>query len=129
MQFVLLSRGKHPLANSCMYLCLPWQEKNLGVENGKLPSPSGSHPSGSHQSPPGTPALSGQSETYQTFSFSDKEGETDDNEQIQLIESEQGFGNGRVTVTEETSKISDPDLQSKAENVYFHHSVGRPSLS
>ena len=97
----------------------------MRVENGQPPSPNSSHPNGSHQSPPGSPALNEQNKKYHTFSFSDKEGETDDSERIQLIQSEQGLGNETVTVTEETSKVSDPVLQSKAVNVYFHRSVGR----
>ena len=94
----------------------------MGVGNNQPPteySQSGSHPDGSQQSPPGSPALNRKSNKYQTFSFSDKEGETDVDEQIQLIESEHGLGDGRVAVIEETSK--DSDLQSKPENVCFHH--------
>lgn len=113
-----------------LYMCrvrvslpLPWQgQKNAGVENNQPPtqySQSGSHHC-SQQSPPGSPAaLKGKSDKYQTFSFSDKEGESDVDEQIQLIESEHGLGDGRVAVIEETSK--DSDLQSKPENVCFHH--------
>ncbi len=80
---------------------------------------SGSHTDGSQQSPPGSPALNGKINKYQTFSFSDPEGETDVDEQIQLIESEHGHGGGRGIGVEETSR--DSDLQSKAENVCIHH--------
>ena len=118
---------------------------NAGAGNQQQPSQSGSHPSGSQESPPGSAALNGKKDKYQTFalsdshpdgfeqsppgspvrnekndkykttSFSDKEDETDVDEQVQLIESDHGLGGGRVTVVEETLK--DSDLQSGVGNV------------
>ena len=118
---------------------------NAGAGNQQQPSQSGSHPSGSQESPLGSAALNGKKDKYQTFvlsdshpdgfeqsppgspvrnekndkykmtSFSDKEDETDVDEQVQLIESDHRLGGGRVTVVEETSK--DSDLQSGVENV------------
>ena len=105
-------------------LSFPLQDQtNVGVGIDKPPNQStqsDSHPNGSQQSPCGSPAfnINRKKEKYQTFSFSDQEGETDVNEQIQLIESECGFGD-RVIAVEETSR--DSDLQSKAENVCIHH--------
>ena len=103
-------------------LSFPLQDQtNVGVGIDKPPNQStqsDSHPNGSQQSPCRSPAFNEKKEKYQTFSFSDQEGETDVDEQIQLIESERGFGD-RVTAVEETSR--DSDLQSKAENVCIHH--------
>ena len=95
---------------------------NTGVANGQPSSEytqSSNDSNGSHQSPPGSPALNEATDKYQTFSISEKEGESDVGEEIQLIDNDLGLGNGRVMITEETTK--DSDLEGKPVNVCTHH--------
>ena len=86
----------------------PWQDQTSDQPPAQLGQ--GSHPT---SSPHGSPTHNGIIDKYQSFGISEKEGESDVDEEAQLIKNDGGLENGGETVTVETTE----DLSSQPKTV------------